>query len=189
MLRADALRVAAASAPRTNAEELISNGVLKLRHELRQWHSEFETLHPRVLFTRLDDMKLKTLGDEKAMAVRCKAAAARPLVQFSVHLLQKYADSVPPEMATLRPAGEALVRIIELLRTSPRVQPVGVTQGLHDNLKAYLTLSTRAGVEPTPKCHLAMHLVARTRRLESHCVSDHLFLKFRHEGGSRARGM
>ena len=162
LLRADAWNVSGAFAPRAGAEELIANGILHLRAELQTWYPTHEHAIGTPV-TRVEDLTVKHLGEERSQHFKCKAAAARPLVAFAVYLLGKYTDKLPPGLVTLRLAGEALLRVIELLRTCPRNQPAAITQALHDNLKAHLTLATKAGVDPIPKAHLAMHMIARTR--------------------------
>ena len=59
-------------------------------------------------------------------------------------------------------AADALARFSELVRTCPTIAPARHMSQMVEAIKLYVATSQRAGVPPTPKLHLALHLVERT---------------------------
>lgn len=165
LLLNDAWGVAHAAGGRRNVDELVQNGVRRLRQDLFAWYDARARASPGSRFSRLADLTVKTLGDQHAVCVRTKAAETRPLVEFCVDLLGRFPEAVPADRSALLPAGRELARLIGVLRGSARVLRPSELQGMHDALKRYAVLSVRAGIPQIPKLHLAMHLAHRTAAL------------------------
>lgn len=162
LLLSDAFGVSAAAAGRRNVEELVANGVPKLRDALKAWYAAFEAAHPGVTVNKLEELTVKTLGDRDGLMIKAKAAQTRPLVRFTADLLAARRAAIPEEHAAIVPAAAALADFADLLRTVPKAVPLQDVQRLMDLLKRYIFLADRGGIPPIPKVHLAMHLIHRT---------------------------
>lgn len=164
LLLQDAWGVAELAGGRWNQEELLANGVLRLRAALQRWYGEWDAAHPGNPVNRLQDLTLKTLGDRDALCIRTKAAETRPLLRFTVALAREFRAVLDADSTALLPAAEELLNFSELVRAAPRVLRPADAQALHDSLNRYARLSLAAQIPPIPKLHLALHLVHRTAR-------------------------
>ena len=152
-----------AAGPRRNREELVANGCSLLKAELFKWYDAYTREHPGERFSRLGAFTVQTLGDQDSMQLKTKAAETRPLVFFCAWLLERHSSLLKGDEEALVPACKALVQFIELMRGSPQRLSTSQRQEMHDCYKRYLLLSSIGGVPQTPKVHLAMHMLDRTR--------------------------
>lgn len=163
LILADAWEVGELAGGRRNIDELTSNSAIRLRRDLFAWYGEFEAANPGVRVNRLSDLVVKTLGSREQLSIKTKAAETRPLLHFCAWLLARYGHKLSSLAdQALGPASLELARFSELIRTCPDVPPPRRVQELHDAIKRYVVLAARAAVPPTPKLHLALHLVNRT---------------------------
>lgn len=110
----------------SNEEELIELSVHRLRAEYFAWVGPYRRAHPELerSFTQLPDLTPKTLGPKvAAFILKTKAAMTRPLVPFTLMLLQKYPDKFLGQAATAA-AGGAMDRILTILREAGPVVPL-----------------------------------------------------------------
>ena len=163
LLLADAWSVADQAGGRRNQEELIANGISALKQELWNWYDAWERDHPGVPLNRVVDFNAHVLGEKDSCNLTTKAAETRPLVLFAAWIAEKKADRLPAEARDLVSAAGALARFSDLVRTCPTVAPARHLSGMVESLKLYVATSMRAGIQPTPKLHLALHLVQRTQ--------------------------
>ena len=160
LLLGDAWDLSDAAAGRRNQEELVANGLLALKSELIAWYESWEAEHLGIKLNRIADLNVHTLGDRDKCALSTKAAETRPLVLFCAVLTQRHQNAIHhPDLVV---AAGALARFSELIRTCPVLPPPAHLGNLVESLKTYVVTSIRAGVPPTPKLHLALHLVERS---------------------------
>ena len=119
-------------------------------------------------FSRLGAFAVQTLGEQAHMQVNTKVAETRPLVLFCAWSLERYGNAFKGDEISLLPACKALVQFTELMRASPQRLNASQRQGMHDSFKRYLVLIRKAGEHQTPKAHLAMHMLGRTRVQGNH---------------------
>jgi hypothetical protein len=146
---------------RKNLEELALNSVGHLKKALWAWYDVFQAENPRVTLNRLEELTVKTLGSKESCCLNTKAAETRPLLRFTAALLAEKRACLSGEEAALVPAAEALATFAEKLRLLPRRVSWAQNVPVVDLLKRYVVLADAAGVPPTPKLHLAFHLVHR----------------------------
>ena len=162
LLLGDAWNVLPSMAGRRSQEELVANGLPKLKAELWAWYDEWEAQHPGVRLNRIADMNANVLGDQSSCQTSTKAAETRPLVLFCAEATVRHRTAIPAESAQLVVAAGALARFSELVRGCPTIPPASHLSQMVETLKLYVVSSMRGGVPPTPKLHLALHLVERT---------------------------
>ena len=136
LIAADAWQVLPQMGGRRNLEELALNSVGHLKRALWAYYDDFHRDNPGVALNRLEELTVKTLGSKDSAALNTKAAETRPLLRFTALLLADKRAFLTEREAALVPAADALARFAETLRQE-------------------------AGGAPTPKLHLALHLVHR----------------------------
>jgi hypothetical protein len=105
----------------TNEDELISMSVSRLRALLFDFYPRYRRLHTdHSTLTELSDLTVKTLGPKGSYLLKTKAAMTRPLVPFTVEVLQRFGDSLPQRSA-LHAAGKALNQVLLTLRAKPEI--------------------------------------------------------------------
>ena len=161
LIAADAWQVLPQMGGRRNLEELALNSVGHLKRALWAYYDDFHRDNPGVALNRLEELTVKTLGSKDSAALNTKAAETRPLLRFTALLLADKRAFLTEREAALVPAADALARFAETLRLLPqRVSPLENVPAM-DLLKRFIVLAQEAGVAPTPKLHLALHLVHR----------------------------
>ena len=113
----------------SNEEELFSLSVHRLRSDLFHWYPVHRARRPDEVnaMTQLTYLTPKTLGPKGSNLLKAKAAMTRPLVPFTTHLLTTMPNKAPHQVALLT-GGEALDKILVLLKEAPRNPPPQVVQ-------------------------------------------------------------
>jgi hypothetical protein len=112
----------------TGEDELIALSAGRVRALLFEFYPRYKRLDPdHSTLTELNDFSVKTLGPKGAYVLKTKAAMTRPLVPFTLELLQKFGGSLPHQ-AALHAGGTALNRILLVMRAHADVMPSSAVQ-------------------------------------------------------------
>eukprot|EP00969_Alexandrium_andersonii_P153631 6793549-Alexandrium_andersonii.AAC.1 len=114
--------------------------------------------------TRVGKLTAKMLGSRDAPELKTKAMETLGLAMFLVHCLRRYKARLGSAGPVMLEAGEALLRLRELLSNAPAVVSDVHVQGWLDVYKRYLRLAQRLGIG-VPKSHIMIHCQQRARRL------------------------
>eukprot|EP00959_Pyramimonas_sp_CCMP1952_P168307 3517051-Pyramimonas_sp.AAC.1 len=100
-------------------------------------------------------------GDKRAAGpVHTKAAETGPLLRWSVDLLFQFEVAAADY---LRPAGQALVKHLRIMKEQPAIMPRAATRELLFTFREHVRLLQLCGGKFLPKHHLWAHLVLRCK--------------------------
>ena len=146
------------------ADVRIALGVARFREALLSWYKRKHAANPHESLHRLDDLTVKRLGTAANPRLATKAAETATLLEFARDLCRDHEAKLGDQGTALRTLGDALVQFRELLRSNPRRLSQHQTQELVDLAKRAFVLREYAGIPPTPKWHLMLHIASRARR-------------------------
>ena len=98
------------------------------------------------------------LGGPDKVGLATKAAETSTLLVFCCDMATKYCEKLGRKGPFLVALGNCLVRLLQIMRNSPRVLGAALEQEFVDNIKRAFTLCEPAGVPYIPKSHMMLHL-------------------------------
>ena len=111
----------ARSVPFPSEDEQIAVGFARLRRDLAAFCKGYKRSNPDAAnLTEVSDFTRKTLGDKGKYDLKVKAAHARPLLAFALHLLRTKPGLIENEQAAMQ-NGAALDQILTIFRREPDV--------------------------------------------------------------------
>lgn len=140
-------------------DETSAMTMLQLRQHLTKWYSDWSHHNPGQQLTQVDNLDVGMLGPRDRPMMSTKGAETKGLIEFSMHILDKYRAPLGARARPLFRCGEAIRELVSVMDTAPRVMRPNDVQRFHD---AFLTLArfwVEAGLTRKPKMHLLMHLV------------------------------
>lgn len=155
--------------------------MLTLRNQLTPWYGHYEAEHPDEQITRVENLEPNMLGPRANPQMSTKAAETKSLIPFGVHLLQANLNSMSNAARPLLRVGEALLGMVQTMRTAPRVLPPSDIQRLHDDFNKFVRFWGVSGLAFKPKMHLLMHLIGNA----SHHGNPGMHTTFHDEGLNR----
>ena len=97
------------------AEENVQNALLAIRHQLLQFYRRRHQENPSEQLTRLNDLTPKMVGTSAHPTLKTKGAETWGLSLFLIWLYRQYAHRLGEHWLRIVQAGEALVRVVELM--------------------------------------------------------------------------
>jgi hypothetical protein len=131
---------------------------LRLKAELFAWYRKTRKLNPEKPLYQMGDLQLTMLGTRDKPGISAKAAESGTLLAFAFDLAKLY-RLVLPHGSALVGAGEALMKYMEVTRSSELRLSTSARQNLADAIVRFVTLRESAGVLFKPKCHLMVHML------------------------------
>jgi hypothetical protein len=101
------------------------------------------------------------IGTAANQCCATKAAETGTLIEFCRDLLKEHRQVLPAQGAALIVVGDALVKLRNLMRESPRRLSPLQAQAMVDAAKCASAHRLAAGIPFSPKWHLMLHLVSR----------------------------
>ena len=123
-------------------------------------NSRFYVERGTPLDIRLTDLTVKMLGSPAHHALKTKAAELGPLLDWAHWLCQRYPAHIE-HCLELREAGVALMRYMELMRTSPLHPEPHVCQEFMTCCLRHLCMAEKAEISFVPKHHMFAHMTQR----------------------------
>ena len=135
--------------------------VLALRSELWLWYAERARAHPGENLTRMPDLLPKHLGSRASKSLKAKGAQTYALLLFCVDLQTKFRAGLGANTAATLEAGQRLVRLMELMKTSGPSLGATAANTMLGCMKRHMVLLKEVGGRCIPKHHLMLHLLQR----------------------------
>ena len=138
--------------------DLIEEGCYRLRTDLENWYATQRANRPLEAFYEVNDLVPKMLGKPNARSLALKAAESGTFLEYCADLAARYQPKLERGRALVG-VGAHLVRLREIIRTSPAQLSVELHQELVDTMKKAFLLRGDAGVPFHPKWHFSLDLV------------------------------
>jgi hypothetical protein len=155
--------------------------VFALRNVLWLWYAERARAHPGENLTGMPDLLPKHLGSRASKSLKAKGAQTYALLLFCVDMQRKFRARLGPNTAATLEAGQRLVRLMEVMKTSGPSLGAAAASEMLDSMKRHLVLLKEVGGRCIPKHHLMHHLLQRAMWFGNSLAYD----GFRDEAGSK----
>ncbi len=101
-----------------NQEANIAVAIMVLRNSLVAWYKTFHRTHPNETLTEITDLTRKMTGTRADKKLKTKGAETWGIVLFLLDELEKFGARLGPEASRLHRAGQALVDMMVIWRTT-----------------------------------------------------------------------
>lgn len=133
-----------------------------IRSELTQYYSELRRSIPGLGITVIPHFSLSTIGGQKRSLLRTKGAETKFLLGFVVQCMERRGGRLEFQNQLVE-AGRCLVAYDASVSSMPRRISATDTHQLLQCMKRFCAIAEVAGISPTPKFHLWLHMILRTR--------------------------
>lgn len=146
----------------TDQTTVAQNTLLRIRRMLTPWYLQRSKDHPEEDISRIENLELGMIGPRSKPMFSTKAAETKGLVPFMVQLLRDHITELGQAGRPFLRIGEAMEKLILLMRHSPRVVTVSQAQGFHDAFNALWRNWQLSKLAMKPKLHLLAHMISRS---------------------------
>ena len=135
--------------------------LLRCRAELHAFYAERHQEYPAEGLTRMSDLTVAMVGSRGQPKLKAKGAETWGLCVFIWASCGKHAHRLGRDGPAWRAAGDALLRLVDLMRNAGVTLPPEILQEMMDTYKRHVVLARRLSYNLIPKHHLMFHLLAR----------------------------
>ena len=144
-------------------ENLVELSVRRIKVKLDTWYKQQKHRYPIDPVYELQELIPSMLGTDSKRCLSTKAAETGTLIFFCRDMAAQYERQLGDTGPYLKRFGDAICRMLVVLRKSPRVLSPAQYKELVGCATTACQLRADAGIKFIPKFHLMLHLVANAR--------------------------